>query len=205
MKLQGMRIASPPMFSATWVSSGPAESEAPPETHSGRTSRESYDNMSLTRSPTGNLLLHNTQGLSPGRNTRCLEAAEQSPSFLRQLSTIPPGMNSFSPFDQQLAFNTSVTFSYYPFLKVQELTRLDEGDVRYLESKGCLHIPSRSHLDQFIRHYFMYVHPCTPILDEERFWDMYLNTSRNNDKTETISLLLFQAMLFAATSVSFIP
>ncbi|KIM93818.1 hypothetical protein OIDMADRAFT_63932, partial [Oidiodendron maius Zn] len=98
---------------------------------------------------------------------------------------------------------TSVTFSYYRFLEVKELAKLVPGDVRYLESKGCLHVPSRPHLDQFIRHYFLYVHPCTPILDEGHFWDIYLSLRGNKNETETISLLLFQAMLFAATS--FVP
>ena len=114
-------------------------------------------------------------------------------------------MNNFLPIFQELAFNTSVTFSYYSALEVKELSRLAPGDVRYLESKGCLHVPSRPHLDPFIRNYFLYVHPCMPVLDEAQFGDMYSHMCDNRKGTDRISLLLFQAMLFAATTVSIFP
>lgn len=202
-RIQALSTASPLVPSAALVSSVPVAAEAPPELHPWGTNVEKDDNISLSRSPASNLVLDSSYGLFPGQNSSCLPTEEHLSPFISRPFTIPPVLNSFSPFTQELAFNTSVTFSYYRFLEVKELAKLVPGDVRYLESKGCLHVPSRPHLDQFIRHYFLYVHPCTPILDEGHFWDIYLSLRGNKNETETISLLLFQAMLFAATS--FVP
>ena len=185
--------------------SGPAGAEAATELYPWEANVESDDNISLSGPPTGNFLLDSTFAFIPDRNASRLQSEEHSVPFLSRPSTIPPIINNFSPFSQELAFNTSVTFSYYSALEVKELSRLAPGDVRYLESKGCLHLPSRPYLDLFIRHYFLHVHPCMPVLDEGQFWDMYSNMCDNREGTDKISLLLFQAMLFAATAVSILP
>ncbi|KAH8594837.1 fungal-specific transcription factor domain-containing protein [Bisporella sp. PMI_857] len=106
-------------------------------------------------------------------------------------------------FTQDLHFNTSVVFCYYRFLRLEGLSRVSPDDVRYLESKGCLHVPSRPHLDYFIRSYFLHVHPCMPVVDEGQFWDMYSNVANSESDSPGISLLVFQAMLFAACT--FVP
>ena len=33
-------------------------------------------------------------------------------------------------------------------MKLEALTKLTPGDVRYLESKGCLHVPSGPHIEE---------------------------------------------------------
>lgn len=123
--------------------------------------------------------------------------------FSAQPPPLPPMMGTFRPFalSQDLTLGGSVTFSYYGFLKVKDLTTLLPEDVRYLETKGCLHVPSGAHLDQFVGHYFLHVHPCMPILDEGEFWDMYSSKRDDKKKPVGISLLVFQAMLFAASTV----
>ncbi|KAL4860347.1 fungal-specific transcription factor domain-containing protein [Aspergillus spectabilis] len=54
--------------------------------------------------------------------------------------------------------------------------------------------------DILTKHYFLYVHPCLPVVDEEWFWRQYRRGDGNEGK---VSQLLFQAMLFAASS--FVP
>ncbi|OQU94611.1 Fungal specific transcription factor domain-containing protein [Cladophialophora immunda] len=75
-------------------------------------------------------------------------------------------------------------------------------DVQYLERLGCYRVPSRALLDEFVKAYFRYIHPHQPILDEGDFWRVY--TSPPTAQPRTISIFVFQAMLFAACSfVSF--
>lgn len=158
------------------------------------------EETSLSRSASVSLCLDGTYGLLPDIRANSSKD-EDYLSFLSQQSPITPVTGSFRPFSQDLTFNTTVTFSYYPFLKLGTLTKLHPDDVRYLEMKGCLHVPSRPNLDQFIRQYFLHVHPCMPILDEGDFWDMYSSVRDEKNKTFGIPLVVFQAMLFTASTV----
>ncbi|KIW98273.1 uncharacterized protein Z519_01857 [Cladophialophora bantiana CBS 173.52] len=94
-----------------------------------------------------------------------------------------------------------VIYSYYPFLSADAISQLVLEDVRYLERLGCYRLPSRASLDEFVKAYFRYIHPHQPILDEGDFWRAYTSTSAM--QTMTISIFVFQAMLFAACS--FVP
>ncbi|KAJ3464899.1 hypothetical protein MRS44_009685 [Fusarium solani] len=69
----------------------------------------------------------------------------------------------------------------------------------FLEPQGCLKVPIRPLLDEFIQQYFLHVHPILPVVNECDFWDLYDNDGRRSHK-EPIALLLFQAMLFAAST-----
>ena len=108
----------------------------------------------------------------------------------------------FPHLSQDLAFQASVIFSYHSFLTLKELPKLPPEDVRYLEIKGCLHVPSGVHLDEFMRRYFLHVHPCMPVLDEREFWKTYSSWQDDEKGPNGISMLVFQAMLFAASAVS---
>ncbi|KAG9495512.1 hypothetical protein J7337_013761 [Fusarium musae] len=81
------------------------------------------------------------------------------------------------------------------------MSGLEPDDVYYLESRNCLSVPTPDALDHFTREYFLHVHPGLPLLDEAQFWAVY-----SGDKEPcggpTISLFLFQAMLFASCSTS---
>jgi hypothetical protein len=79
------------------------------------------------------------------------------------------------------------------------LGRLQPTDIAYLESKKSLHIPAGPFLEVLLSHYFLYTHPCLPIINEAEFWKMF----RQDGYTEpSFSLLVLQAMLFVASSVS---
>ncbi|RFU28416.1 hypothetical protein B7463_g7917, partial [Scytalidium lignicola] len=90
--------------------------------------------------------------------------------------------------------NISVLFICYSFLNAQSLPSLEPQEAAFLEARGCLHVPSGQVLDTFVRHYFLYVHPSLPLIDEAEFWKIY----RGEDSSRCIPLLLFKAMLFAA-------
>ncbi|PLB54958.1 hypothetical protein P170DRAFT_460931 [Aspergillus steynii IBT 23096] len=97
--------------------------------------------------------------------------------------------------------NAPLPFSSYTFLKAPGLKQLGPVELSFLESQGCLQMPARHVTDSFVRNYFLYVHPCLPVIDEAAFWRQYQCSSTSQD--ERISLLVFQSMLFAASS--FIP
>nr|RBQ86836.1 hypothetical protein FVER53263_12998 [Fusarium verticillioides] len=82
------------------------------------------------------------------------------------------------------------------------MSGLEPDDVYYLESRNCLSVPTPDALDHFIREYFLHVHPGLPLLDEAQFWAVYSGDKEPCGRP-TISLFLFQAMLFA--SCSFVP
>ncbi|KAF5968516.1 cutinase transcription factor 1 beta [Fusarium coicis] len=104
---------------------------------------------------------------------------------------------------QSAAPNTKshITYTYYPFLAL-DMPGLEPSDVHYLESQMCLSVPTPDVLDDFIREYFLHVHPGLPLLDEADFWAVYSGDKEPCGES-TISLFLFQAMLFAASS--FVP
>ncbi|KAI1964520.1 hypothetical protein LOZ56_006189 [Ophidiomyces ophidiicola] len=99
--------------------------------------------------------------------------------------------------------SSNVIFSFYRFLELRDLSTLPQEDVRFLEMKGCLHVPTNSILDEFIRQYFLHVHPCLPLLHEGDFWRSYYSRPGFTGKPGTISLFVFQAMLFV--SCAFVP
>ncbi|KAL3458244.1 fungal-specific transcription factor domain-containing protein [Aspergillus heterothallicus] len=77
---------------------------------------------------------------------------------------------------------------------------LDSARVTFVRSQGALRVPIQEVLDVFTKHYFLYVHPCLPVVDEALFWRKYRSVDGSAGK---ISTLLFQAMLFATSS--FVP
>ncbi|RMJ18210.1 hypothetical protein BHE90_007229 [Fusarium euwallaceae] len=91
-------------------------------------------------------------------------------------------------------------FSSYPFLALDDLSGVPEQDVQFLELNGCFHLPLRPIQEEFIHQYFLYIHPCYPLMDEGEFWAMYLDRDRRRGREKTMSLLLLQAMLFASSA-----
>lgn len=97
--------------------------------------------------------------------------------------------------------SADVSYSHYSFLTTGRLHAIPAEDVNYLESQGCLHIPTRPSLDEFVRHYFLQVHVVLPILNEGDFWEMYSQGNKPGGSREKMSLLVFQAMLYASCNV----
>ncbi|KAF4978188.1 hypothetical protein FZEAL_5384 [Fusarium zealandicum] len=126
-------------------------------------------------------------------------ASYTTPSIKKQASMT----NSFAPSnswssDAQTGFASSVTYAYYPFLSMGNLPNIPPQDVNFLESQGCLRVPTRALLDEFLQQYFLHVHPLLPLLNEGDFWDLYCHSSSAGMPNERMSLLVFQAILFAS-------
>ena len=79
---------------------------------------------------------------------------------------------------------------------------IDPHDVNFLETQGCFRVPTRPILDEFIREYFLHIHPILPIINEKTFWKIYENYDSTLPGVSRISLFVFHAMLFASSSVS---
>ena len=69
-------------------------------------------------------------------------------------------------------------------------------DLEYLQKKGAFLIPETGFRNELLRCYVQYVHPFLPIIDLKDF----LSTIENNRTTDTMTLLLFQAVMFAGTA-----
>ncbi|RFN47011.1 cutinase transcription factor 1 beta [Fusarium flagelliforme] len=87
-----------------------------------------------------------------------------------------------------------ITFAYYPFLCITNLSSLPAEDVKYLESQGCFKVPESTLLDDLVRAYFRYAHPILPVVNEAEFWSIY----DYGGKPGRISIILLSAMLFVA-------
>jgi len=71
--------------------------------------------------------------------------------------------------------------------------RLQKEDIDYLAAKGALSIPDVPLRNELLKAYVHYVHTYMPLLDLEEF----LQTIVQNDGIHRVSLLLFQAVMFA--------
>ncbi|TDZ46012.1 Cutinase transcription factor 1 beta [Colletotrichum trifolii] len=117
-----------------------------------------------------------------------------APSSLPVNGQLPPAQWSGDP---RRSLGLDITFSFYPFLALGNLHNIPPQDVNFLELQGCLRIPTRAILDEFVQQYFLHVHPLLPMLNEGDFWDVYCANPATFPH-ERVSLLLFQAMLFAS-------
>jgi hypothetical protein len=74
--------------------------------------------------------------------------------------------------------------------------RIMAEDIEYLQRKGALTVPDTRLRNELLRSYVQYVHPYMPLLDLKDF----LRPIEKNDGNSPVSLLLFQAVMFAATA-----
>ncbi|KAJ9291913.1 transcriptional regulator family: Fungal Specific TF [Paecilomyces variotii] len=74
--------------------------------------------------------------------------------------------------------------------------RLMSEDIDYLAAKGALTIPELELRNELLKSYIHYVHAYMPLLDLEEF----LHIIARNDGIHRMSLLLFQAVMFAGTA-----
>lgn len=70
-----------------------------------------------------------------------------------------------------------------------------EDDMRYLWRKGALSIPEQSFRNGLLRSYFEFVHPYMPLIELHDFLRII-----DKNGGETVSLLLFQAVMFAGSA-----
>jgi hypothetical protein len=81
------------------------------------------------------------------------------------------------------------------------MQHLSPTEIRSLERQLCFQVPSGAVLDEFVRQFFLYVHPCLPMLNEGVFWSMYSKRPHAGPEVLSCSLVVFQAMLFASSRV----
>jgi hypothetical protein len=75
-------------------------------------------------------------------------------------------------------------------------SRIPPEDIEYLSSKGALTIPAPRLRNELLRAYVQWVYNFMPLLDLHEF----LRSIAENDPDANISLLLFQAVMFAGTA-----
>ncbi|KIY04065.1 uncharacterized protein Z520_00757 [Fonsecaea multimorphosa CBS 102226] len=73
---------------------------------------------------------------------------------------------------------------------------ISNEDLAYLKRKGAFDIPATIQRNELLRCYIQYVHPLLPIIDLRDF----LRSIDRNDPSDTISLMLLQAVMFAGTT-----
>ncbi|KAL2214556.1 hypothetical protein CC79DRAFT_151218 [Sarocladium strictum] len=96
-----------------------------------------------------------------------------------------------------------VLYSHFPFLAMNNIHMIAAEELNFLELQGCLHFPIERFMNDFVQQYFLYVHPFMPLIDEGEFWEMYHGNGTQATERSTISLLVFQTMLFS--SCTFVP
>lgn len=75
--------------------------------------------------------------------------------------------------------------------------KITTDDIEYLEKKGALSIPGFVLRNELLRAYVEYVHGYMPLLDLGEFLEAL---EKNDGLGKRISLLLFQAVMFAGTA-----
>ncbi|KAL4961519.1 uncharacterized protein BDV14DRAFT_123233 [Aspergillus stella-maris] len=80
----------------------------------------------------------------------------------------------------------------YPPVLSTELNWLPPQDVAYLNSQQALALPRKAIIHTLLQYYFLHFHPCFPVVRESEFRE-------STAYSKPFSLLVFRAMLFAAT------
>src|SRR5690606_37648782 len=88
--------------------------------------------------------------------------------------------------DTQTGQASDVVYSYYPFLTISNLPNIPPQDVNFLELQGCLRVPTRALLDEFLQQYFLHVHPLLPLVNEGDFWDIYRQAPDGNAQNDRV-------------------
>ncbi|VUC30026.1 unnamed protein product [Clonostachys rosea] len=100
--------------------------------------------------------------------------------------------------DDSQGMNSDIVYSYYPFISASNIANIPPQDVNFLELQGCLRVPIRPLLDEFLQQYFLHVHPMLPLVNEGDFWDLYSQNPKSTSPYDRLSLLLLQTILFAS-------
>ncbi|KPM40118.1 hypothetical protein AK830_g6418 [Neonectria ditissima] len=95
---------------------------------------------------------------------------------------------------------TVVFYTYYEFLTINNASQIFPQDYNFLETEACFHVPTKAVLDELVHQYFSNLHPHLPLLSEADFWESYRADDPSAGSKPQLSLLVFQAMLFAASN-----
>lgn len=100
----------------------------------------------------------------------------------------------------QIQARPEITFAYYPFLCINNLSSLHIDDINYLDSQGCFKLPESSCLDHLVRAFFHHTHPILLVVNKAEFWSVY-DPLTSGGKTSRIPVILLSTMLFVACRV----
>ncbi|KAK9422985.1 putative Short chain dehydrogenase reductase [Seiridium unicorne] len=89
-----------------------------------------------------------------------------------------------------------VLFVSYPFIDAGAMWQLSQLDLSFLDQSGCLQLPVKQILDEFVNEYFTHVHCFLPLLNEAEFWTTYATEATAPPAERKLSLIVFQAILF---------
>jgi len=123
------------------------------------------------------------------RRMSAISGRSGRPSFSASAQLLQGSMRYFSP-------QTSRPDIVLPRYIRPIPPRISAEDLEYLEKKGAFIIPETSLRNELLRCYVQYMHPNLPLLDLQDF----LAAIEKNEPGNTVSLLLFQAVMFAATA-----
>lgn len=115
------------------------------------------------------------------------------------LSNLPLDTSFLSNLDVPVQPPETSCHPDYSFLQAPDTKNLLPQDLAFLTSQGCFVVPHRAALDEFMRQYFMHVHPMLPILDESDHWLSY--NSREGEGERKMSFLVLQGILFISSGV----
>lgn len=118
-----------------------------------------------------------------------------NPLLNMQRLTVRSSLPEQSPLVNQFLVAPMPTYSLPAYIKPLH-NRLTPDDILYLEKKGALTLPPDNLRNELLRCYIEFVHPYMPLLDLHETIDII----DRNDGERSISLLLFQAVMFAGVA-----
>ncbi|KAI6783914.1 Cutinase transcription factor 1 beta-like protein [Emericellopsis cladophorae] len=69
-------------------------------------------------------------------------------------------------------------------------------DMTFIKQQGCLHVPARYLMEEFLEKYFLRIHPFLPIINEKDTWGLWSMTGPLGELQ--MPLLLLRSILFAS-------
>ncbi|KAH7090451.1 fungal-specific transcription factor domain-containing protein [Paraphoma chrysanthemicola] len=118
-------------------------------------------------------------------------------------STCPKAGTANSPqWDvSQLPPKPFVPYTHYSFVESHASQVASLELEIFMEAMQCFVLPGPTILDEFVRQYFLHVHPNIPVLDEGEFMSAYCQcTQRGAQGRKGVSLFLLQGMLYASST-----
>lgn len=103
-----------------------------------------------------------------------------------------PSVSEPTPLLSSLMPPTMPTYSLPLYIKPLP-SKLDLQDIVYLEKKGALTIPASGFRDELLKSFVEFIYPYMPLLSVHDL----VATIDSNDGTSSVSLLLFQAIMFS--------
>lgn len=129
--------------------------------------------------------------------SRPLEVSKTTSHALYSLEELQDGRSAVQnkSLTDQLRFDSSVIYSHFSFLTMNNLSTISSQDVSFLDAQGCFRVPTKALSDDFLSAYCLHVHPFMPLLNEG---DVWATLQDQRDSQGCLSLLVFQAILFAS-------